>query len=380
MEVLALLKIIYINSNKMKTQNLTNTGNLNYSFIPVPTQLFILLDYRLKLVLTALIQVSGALANSNGWFYYSKDDLKKVCGLKSDKTIIAAIETLYRLNIVEVQSRTFKNNISTRTANYYRLNVSEIEKYNEYSVYECLNIPELQIPMLNYTAKDYKTTYTAATATVQDNTISSPTSDDNNETRQLPIKEVENTLVALETSNPAIKENTVQSEPIEDEVLEDCPLTLDELKENNINIKTLSECEEVDEFKFLDDDEEKELKIAETPIAKEDENLKKIEKVEVDEKIVETASVFPTDLQKVEKRNLSNDRTEKLDDTVKQKCEELVKRYKEMTIPSSSKSAEMCNSANLYIIKQYNQGKIDIETKDTLVRELVCERFKKFPI
>lgn len=152
-------------------ENLNNSKNVNYNFIAVPTQLFILLDYRLKLVLTSLIQVQSALANSQGWFFYSKEDLKKVCGIKNDKTIIACFETLYRLNILQVKSMTFQNNIGKRTANYYRINFNEIEKYNEYSVYECLNIPELQIAMLDYTSSDYKTTYTAQT----ESTIDTPT-------------------------------------------------------------------------------------------------------------------------------------------------------------------------------------------------------------
>lgn len=359
-------------------ETLNNSKSINYSFIAVPTQLFILLDYRLKLVLTSLIQVSTALANSNGWFYYSKEDLKKLCGIKNDKTIIACFETFYRLNLLEVQARTFKNNVGSRTANYYRINFNEIEKYNEYSVYECMNILELQIAMLDYTSKDYQTTYTAATDnnSSNDEVIPEPTETSNNVNGEIPSIKIENAPVALETINPAITEKITLSEHDETEVPEDCPLTLDKLRENDIDIKRLKECKEPEhEFDFLIDESEEE--IAESPSQ---ETIEVVKPIELDGQVIETASVFPTDLTKVEKRSLTNDRTEKLDDSVKQKCEDLVKRYVEMVIPSATQSLEMSKQASLYIIDKYNKGYIDIETKDKLVREVVCARFEKFPI
>lgn len=340
--------------------NTSTCGTLNYNFIAVPTQLFILLDYRIKLVLVSLIQVSTALANSKGWFYYSLDDLKKVCGLKSDKTVRACIETLYRLGIVKVQSRTFENNIGKRTANYYSLNFEEIAKYNEYSVYECLNIPELQIPMLDYTSSDYKTTYTATTVEDTNDEEIKPTSVQNDTNEEIPTSEQENAPTALETSNPANTEEYTLSEVDEDEVkaffydeVDDCPLTDGELMEHERYTK------------------EKELDIAETPTAQ----------IKVDGEVIETASVIPTDLPKVEKRSYcTNDRTEKLDESVKQKCVELVQRYLEMVIPNSNESLEKCNQALRYIIDKYNQGYIDIMDKDRLCRELINSRFTKHSI
>lgn len=341
--------------------NTSTSGTLNYNFIAVPTQLFILLDYRIKLVLVSLIQVSTALANSKGWFYYSLDDLKKVCGLKSDKTVRACIETLYRLGIVKVQSRTFENNIGKRTANYYSLNFEEIAKYNEYSVYECLNIPELQIPMLDYTSSDYKTTYTATTVADTNDEENEPTSVQNETNEEIPTSELENAPTALETSNPANVEEYTLSEVDEDEVLntffydevDECPLTDDELREHERYIK------------------EKELELAETPT----------EQIKVDGEVVETASVIPTDLNRVEKRSIyTNEKTEKLDESVKQKCAELVQRYVEMVIPSANESADKCNAALRYILDKYNNGFIDIETKDRLSRELINSRFTKHSI
>lgn len=341
--------------------NTSTCGTLNYNFIAVPTQLFILLDYRIKLVLVSLIQVSTALANSKGWFYYSLDDLKKLCGLKSDKTVRACIETLYRLGIVKVQSRTFENNIGKRTANYYSLNTEEIAKYNEYSVYECLNIPELQIPMLDYTSSDYKTTYTATTVVDTNDEENEPTSVQNDTNEEIPTSDLENAPTALETPNLANVEEYTLSEVDEDEVLntffydevDECPLTDDELREHERYIK------------------EKELELAETPT----------EQIKVDGEVVETASVIPTDLNRVEKRSIyTNEKTEKLDESVKQKCAELVQRYVEMVIPSANESADKCNAALRYILDKYNNGFIDIETKDRLSRELINSRFAKHSI
>ena len=342
------------------SNNTSNLGTLNYNFIPVPTQLYILLDFRLKLVLTSLIQVSTALANTSGWFYYSLDDLKKVCGLKSDKTVRACIETLYRLGIIKVQSRTFENNIGKRTANYYSINFEEIAKYNEYSVYECLNIPELQIPMLDYTASDYKTTYTASTVADTNDEEKEPISVQNDANEEILSNDSENASTALETSNPANVEEYTLSEVDEDEVKAffydeeiDCPLTDTELREHERYIK------------------EKELELAETPI----------ETIKVDDEVVETASVIPSDLDRVEKRSIStNEKTNKLDESIRKKCADLVERYVEMTIPSSNESVEKCNAALKYITDKYNQGYIDIMDKDRFCREVINARFIKHSI
>ena len=70
----------------------------------------------------------------------------------------------------------------------------------------------------------------------------------------------------------------------------------------------------------------------------------------------------------------------KLDESVKQKCAELVQRYVEMVIPSANESADKCNAALRYILDKYNNGFIDIETKDRLSRELINSRFTKHSI
>lgn len=70
----------------------------------------------------------------------------------------------------------------------------------------------------------------------------------------------------------------------------------------------------------------------------------------------------------------------KLDDSIKEKCRELVARYVEMVIPSSNESLDKCNKAIDYIKDKYNKGFIDIEDKDKFTKELIQERFKKHRI
>lgn len=362
-------------------ENLTTTPrNLNYNFIAVPTQLFILLDYRLKLVLTSLIQVSTALANSNGWFYYSLDDLKKLCGLKSDKTVRACIETFYRLGIVKVQSRTFENNIGKRTANYYSLNFEEIEKYNEYSVYECLNIPELQIPMLDYTSSDYKTTYTATTVEDTNDEEKQPTSVQNVTNEEILSTDIENAPTALETSIPDNVEESEEDEEEDDEIPDsfldengECPLTKEELLEALEYSKEVERQRELvepkDDLEEILGEKEDEVEVAETPT----------EIIKEHDEVIETASVIPTDL--IEKKSIyTNEKTEKLDESIRKKCADLVQRYVEMIIPNSNESLDKCNQALKYIIDKYNQGYIDIMDKDRLCRELINARFMKHSI
>ena len=363
-------------------ETLNNSKNINYSFIAVPTQLFILLDYRLKLVLTSLIQVSTALANSNGWFYYSKEDLKKLCGIKNDKTIIACLETFYRLNLLEVQARTFKNNVGSRTANYYRINFNEIEKYNEYSVYECMNIPELQIAMLDYTSKDYQTTYTAATDNNSSNeeSISEPTEPSNNVSEEIPSKEVENVSEGQETSNTEV-----------DEINDDCPLTQDELQEHEEWVKTPIEKrmkewkEPEDDLAFLDDKEDEE-KIAEsaTESVKVDNSKPAMEeksyenntfRLGTDGKRIETASVIPTDLGNVEKRFIHKN----IDQDEIGKCYDLCNRFCKMDFPNAITCNDYCNKACDYYYKQYINGKIDESDYKRLLSVTTKKRWEKFP-
>lgn len=339
----------------------TTASSINYNFIAVPTQLFILLDYRLKLVLTSMLQVSSALANTEGWFYYSIDDLKKLSGIKSDKTVRAAIETLYRLNLVEVKARTFENNIGKRTANYYRINFNEIEKYNELSVYECLNIEELHIPMLDYTKKDYKTTYTASTPTETEEKAVSEASGTSVE--ETPSTEQENATEGQETALNEESENNTTADDVE-----------------TAESPTVAE-EEKDEFWFLDEeaDDEPSFDACGTDITEELKELKQQTEDWNKAKEIETASVMPSDLYKAEYRSFSP-AAKKIDENVIKKCYDLANRYCEMEIPSSNQSLKMCNDALAYIRDKFNKGLIAESDMKRLQTVIIEARFKKHRI
>ena len=171
----------------MKTQNLTNTGNLNYSFIPVPTNLFYVLDTNLRSCLITLLQLSRIFGDADGYFSISNQDLQTYFRLGKNLTSVC-LETLYRNNIINTKvelSKSKKNIIK------YRVNVEKFEEYNHLNFKSIVDNDSYQINTLEYgKGSDFKVTYTAAT--VQDDAISSPTSDENKKTRQLPIKEEEN--------------------------------------------------------------------------------------------------------------------------------------------------------------------------------------------
>lgn len=421
-------------------ENLNNSKNVNYNFIAVPTQLFILLDYRLKLVLTSLIQVSSALANSQGWFFYSLDDLKKICSLKSDKTIRASIETLYRLNILQVKTMTFQNNIGKRTANYYRINFNEIEKYNEYSVYECLNIPELQIAMLDYTSSDYKTTYTAQTET----TIDTPTENTSETSGNTPTitsnTSNEKTIINEETERSEAEKETIEAtdtfgEDITDEwnslvaeskkldeqnaidaeeMMSDRELLVDEYKEmmetekkvpdewfeqadNYLEQKRKEESQEPqDEFDFLESKEDT-PKIETRKLEQFDKTSGKIDpfaaeaidevyalrekkKNEQSKKVMKVDGVETASVfsnVELEKAVVQPNITN-INEKTQKACEELVNRFKAMEFENEQDCVDKMRQANKYINDKFNKGEIYLEDKDRLIREMVNHKLMKY--
>ena len=69
-----------------------------------------------------------------------------------------------------------------------------------------------------------------------------------------------------------------------------------------------------------------------------------------------------------------------LNDSVRQKCKDLVERYVEMVIPSANESLEKCNLACHYIYKQWEKGFITEETRKELTKKLIKARFEKHRI
>lgn len=356
---------------------------LTYSFIAVPTNLFYCLDTNLRNCLIVLLHLSSIFADADGYFSISNQDLQEYFRLGKNLTSVC-IETLYRNGLISTRIELTK---SKKNLIKYRVNTEKFEEYNKLNFKSIVDNDSYYINTLDYGKKDsdFKVTYTAATENNSSNeeSIPEPTDIQDNVSEEIPTNDAENVSEGQETSNPDNVEEYTLSEVDEDEVLntffydevDDCPLTDDELREYEewqkapIEKRMKEWKEPEDELSFLDDkvDEETELKQAESPI----------ESIRVDNKVIETASVIPSDIYKVEKRE-----TPKLDIDEKtiQACNDLVKRYKNFQCKNSNESAEMCVAASSYIAKQYQNGKIYLEDKDRLIRELVNERFRKFPI
>ena len=130
----------------------------NNIYTAVPTKLMLLLDNRLQSILFNLIQLSSAFAGKDGFFYRSNSDLQKAFGC-SKHVVIAAIETLYRYDIISVRSIGFIK--GRRRTNYYRVNFENFNKWDNQTLLELYNLPsEKRISILNYNSKDFKVTYT----------------------------------------------------------------------------------------------------------------------------------------------------------------------------------------------------------------------------
>ena len=337
---------------------------LNYSFIAVPTNLFYCLDTNLRNCLIVLLHLSSIFADADGYFSISNQDLQEYFRLGKNLTSVC-IETLYRNGLISTRIELTK---SKKNLIKYRVNTEKFEEYKKLNFKSIVDNDSYYINTLDYGKKDsdFKVTYTAATENNSSNeeAIPEPTDIQDNVSEEIPTNDAENVSEGQETSNPELEE-----------IDEDCPLTEDELKEHEewqktpIEKRMMEWKEPEDELAFLDDkvDEETELKQAESPI----------ESIRVDNKVIETASVIPSNIYRVEKRD-----TPKLDIDEKaiQSCKDLVERYKNFQCKNSNESAEMCVAASSYITKQYQNGKIYLEDKDRLIRELVNERFRKFPI
>lgn len=328
---------------------------LTYSFIAVPTNLFYCLDTNLRNCLIVLLHLSSIFADADGYFSISNQDLQEYFRLGKNLTSVC-LETLYRNGLISTRIELTK---SKKNLIKYRVNTEKFEEYNKLNFKSIVDNDSYYINTLDYGKKDsdFKVTYTASTVNSNEESIPEPTEPSNNASEEIPSKEVENVSEGQETPNPEFLE-----------IDEDCPLTDNELKEHLEYTKTPIEKrmmewkEPEDELAFLDDkeDEETELKQAESSI-----------------EVIETASVVPTDLFRAEKREVPK---LNIDEKTIQVCKDLVERYKKFNCKNSSESVEMCVAASKYITKQYNEGKIYLEDKDRLIRELVNERLRKFSI
>lgn len=357
----------------METLNENTSRNLNYNFIAVPTNLFFALDNNLRNALIVLLQLSSVFADSDGYFFRTNEDLQSDFKMGKNLTI-AVLESLYQYGLLQVKSVGFTKKNGKRQVNFFRVNTERFKDFEKFHIYTITKNEELHLETVDYKSKDFKVTYTASTVENQETTGNSPTSVPNNVSEEIPSNEGENVLERQETPNLDFVELAAPTE--------------DEKNDEIIPTESDKDLEYLDFVLSSNNgvDETEEIK----KVAKEVEEIEKEEKqkelqqklvVNVDGEKIETASAIPTNLSKVEKRSIyTNEITAKLDDSVKQKCAELVKRYVEMTIPSSNQSLELCNKGIMYIQDKFKQGFISLEDKDHFTRELIQARFKKHRI
>lgn len=215
-----------------------NNKNIDYNFLAVPTHLFFALDGNLRNAITTLLQLQSVFGDNEGYFFRTNEDLQK--DLRMGKNlVIAVLESLYQYNLLQVKSVGFTKKNGKRSVNFFKVNTEAFKDFEKFNLYTITNTEELHLDTIDYKAKDFKVTYTASTEV------------------QIEEEEVE------ETSG-----NT--SQIVQDEVIEEIPSNeADEAtEEQETAIPDLQE-------EFVEEEEEI---------------------------VIETASVIPSDNDRIERR------------------------------------------------------------------------------
>lgn len=296
----------------METTNTSRT--LNYSFIPVPTNLYFALDVNLRNALTVLVQLSNFYADADGYFFRTIEDLMK--DFKYGKNLtIAVIESLYQYNLLLVKSVGFTKKNKTKQVNFYKVNFEHFKDFEQYNLYTITNNEELHLETVDYRAKGFKVTYTNQVENIAATIVY------NSASEETPSKVCE---------KPTEPKEMALNDTVEDG--NDTPTT---------------------KYSFDGVDEVEEM-------------------ISVFNEVEEWEKTIPPKPTNIETRSLPH-----FDQLALQRCIGLVERYENMTIPSSNVSLDMCNKGYDYLQNQFKQGLIDIETRDKLTRRLVQARFKK---
>lgn len=128
--------------------------NIEYSFVPVPTKLMILLDINCRSMLFSLIQLSSYYSDEEGWFFRTNADLVDESGL-SQKLVIATVDTLYQHGIIDVRS---VGKGKGKHSNYYKVKFERFCDFEKIEM-EDLKNPELKINTIDYRQKGYIPSY-----------------------------------------------------------------------------------------------------------------------------------------------------------------------------------------------------------------------------
>lgn len=324
---------------------------MDYNFIAVPTNLYFALDNNLRVALTTLVQLSSVFADQDGFFFRTNEDLQADFKMGKNLTI-AVLESLYQYGLLQVKSVGFTKKNTKRQVNFFKVNFSAFKDYEQYNIYTITKNEELHLDTVDYKAKDFKVTYTASTET----TSVSPSIE---ETEEIPSGVVENVSEAKETAlNKTVETDTpteveeTTGEPMEDLPITDvydgeCPLLQEELDEI-LNSTPATEKKGYEDNTF---------------------------RLGTDGKRIETASVIPTDLGKVEKRFIQKN----IDQDEIGKCYDLCNRFCSMDFPNAVTCNDYCQKACDYYYKQYTNGKIEESDYKRLLGVITKKRWEKFP-
>ena len=201
------------------TMETTNTRNLDYNFIAVPTNLFFALDNNLRTALTVLLQLSSVFADQDGFFFRTNEDLQQ--DLKMGKNLtIAVLESLYQYNLLEVKSVGFTKKNGKKQVNFFRVCTENFKEYEQYHIYTITKNVELHINTVDYKAKNFKVTYTADTAQNDETAILAPSDVQNDLDGEIPTPTTENGLEGQEMAKPATFEESAPTEDDGEDVID----------------------------------------------------------------------------------------------------------------------------------------------------------------
>ena len=132
-----------------------NNSTVGYQFTPMPKQLTHILDKNLRCMMFALIDVSNYFADEDGWFFRTNDQLQLDSAL-SKNLVIATVDTLFQLSLVEVACVGKGKN---REPNGYRLNKGMFQLFERLDMNTDLHRPENKIETVKYKGSGFHATY-----------------------------------------------------------------------------------------------------------------------------------------------------------------------------------------------------------------------------
>ena len=235
-----------------------------------------------KLILANLMLLNGTdFAKNEGYLFRTNQALKEDTGLKSEKTIIAAVNKLielgfierkagqrksaseYRLNTVKIQEYTVKIHCKNTVKNYSNklqynndeilLIINELQNTVKKLQYKITVIEDELLQYKNYSIKNYSENKNYSTDIDIDKEIESETNDNNDNTEEYNIKDQNEKEIITEDNLEILKENEI----LNDEIPSDLPpLDIDSFVEisSNENISDSDSSKNELEFSIFGND------------------------------------------------------------------------------------------------------------------------------